>query len=114
MILEEGIRPYSRCPQCDMLMPYKALNGWHLTTELCRWVMERKWCGLAEEEAQEGTEREITAYRVPLFQVTSFKYPWRILTAEENDWPEVVHNLWCARHKWERMDRVLRREGAES
>ena len=74
MILEEGNRPYPRCPHCDMFVPQKALNGRHLTTALCRQGMERKWRLLAEYEVQEGKERSLTAYRVPLSQVTSFKY----------------------------------------
>ena len=84
MILEEGNRPYPRCPQCDMFVPQKSLNGWHLATALCRRGMDRKWRRLAEEEAREGTERVITAYGVSLYQVTSFKYLGQVL-AEEDD-----------------------------
>ena len=57
VILEEGSRPYPRCPQCNMFVPQKALTCRHLTTVLCRQVMEKKWCCLAEEEAQEVMER---------------------------------------------------------
>ena len=35
VILEERNQPYPRCPQCDMLVSNKALNGRHLTTALC-------------------------------------------------------------------------------
>ena len=71
--LEEGSRPYPRCPQCDMFMTQKALNVWNLTNILCRQGMDRKWHHLAEEEAPEGTERALTACGSPLSQVTSFK-----------------------------------------
>ena len=57
-----------------MFVPQKALKGRLLTTALQRRGMERKWRCLAEEEAQEGTERAINAYGVPLSHFTSFKY----------------------------------------
>ena len=66
VILEEGNRPYPRFPQCDMFVPHKALNGQHLSLSLCRRGMESKWRRLAEKEAREGTDRETTAYGVPL------------------------------------------------
>ena len=111
MILKEGIRPYPRCLQCDMFVPQKTLNGRHLTTALCRQGMGRKWRNLAEEEAWEGTERALTAYRVPLSQVTSFKYLGIVLVAEDNECPVVVRNLWCASQKWARLTWILSREG---
>ena len=93
MILEEGNRLYPRCPQCDMFFPQKALNGRHLKTDFCRWGTEKKWSHLEEEESLEGTERAITAYGFPLFQVTFFNYMGRVLAAEYDDWLEVVLNL---------------------
>ena len=74
MILEEGNRLYPRCPQCDIFVPQKALNGQHPAIEFCIRVMERKWSRLAEEEAREWKERALTAYGVTLYRVTSFKY----------------------------------------
>ena len=74
--------------------------------------MERKWRRLAEEEAREGTDRSLTAYGVPLSQVTSFKYLGRVLKAEDDNWPAVVRNLWCTRQKWVWRTRVLIRKGA--
>ena len=38
----------------------------------------------------------ITAYGIPLALVIYFNYLGRVLSAEDNDWPEVVHNLWMA------------------
>ena len=74
--------------------------------------MDRKCRHLAEEEAQEGTEREITAYGFPLSQVTSFKYLDQFIAAEDNNWMAVVRNLRRARQKWDQLTRVLIREGA--
>ena len=76
--------------------------------------MERKWSRLAEKEAWEGTDLSLTAYVVPLYQFTSFKYLGRVLAAEENYWPEVVCNFRHARQKWARLTWVLSREGADS
>ena len=59
--------------------------------------MEISWRRLAEEEAQEGTERSLTSYGVPLSQVTSFKCLGIVMEAEENYWPAVVLNLRRAR-----------------
>ena len=62
--------------------------------------MERKWRRLKEEEDQEGTERSLTAYGVPLSQVAYFKYLGRVLAAEDDNWPAVVRNLRRARQEW--------------
>ena len=67
-----------------------------------------------EEEAWEGTEKSLTAYGLPISQVTSFKCLGRVLAAEDDDWPEVVHNHQQARHKWARMTQILSREGADA
>ena len=75
--------------------------------------MESKWRRLEEEEAQEGTERAITDYIVPLSQITFFKYLGRVLAEEDNDCPEVVRNLSRARQKYVRLNRLLIREGAD-
>ena len=110
VILEEGSRPYPRCPQYDMFVPQKALNVWHPTNTLCRRGIERKWSRLAEEKAWEGTERELTAYGSPLSHITFFKYLGRVLAVEDNDCPEVVRNLRSARQKCARLNRELSRE----
>ena len=40
--LEEGNLPYPWCPQCNMLVSWIALNGWHLTTAQCANGAEKK------------------------------------------------------------------------
>ena len=45
--------------------------------------------------------------------VTAFKYMGRVLTAWEDDWPEVAGNLHKAKKSWVRMSRILIREGAD-
>ena len=76
------------------------LNGQYLATAFCLQGMERKWNRLTEEEARAGTERSLTAYVVPIYQVTSFKYLGLVLAEVDNDWPEVVRNIRRARQKW--------------
>ena len=93
MILEEGNRPYPRYPKCDMFVSHKALNGQHLTTAFLRRGEERKRRRLAEEEVQAGTDMDITSYGIPLSPFTSFKYLGRVLSAADDNWPAVVHNL---------------------
>ena len=103
VILEEGNQTYPRCPQCDMFVLQKSLNGQELATVFCQRGSERKCCCLAEEEARAGTEMSLTAYGVPLALVTSFKYLGRVLVAEDDDWPAVIPNLQHAREKWARL-----------
>ena len=33
VILEEGNLPHPRCPLCDMMVPWKAMNGTHVTVQ---------------------------------------------------------------------------------
>ena len=52
-------------------------------------------------------------YGKQLNTVPSFKYLGRILTAGEDDFPEVAGNLGKARKIWGRLKRILSREGAD-
>ena len=42
IILEEGNLPHSRCENCNMLVPWRSLNGRHKDTAICRSGAERK------------------------------------------------------------------------
>ena len=66
IILEEGNLPHPRCSQCDMLVPWRALNGRHHATALCRKGLERKRQRIAEEDLSDSTERAFEAYGKPL------------------------------------------------
>ena len=112
VILEEGNQLYPRRPHCDMFVSHKALNGCHLTNDLFRQGSERKRHRLLEEEAQAVAEMYLTAYGIPLAPVTSFRYLWRVLSADDY-WTEVIRNLWKARRKWSRLTQVLSREGED-
>ena len=41
IILEEGNLPHPRCENCDMLVPWRALNGCHKNTAMCKSGVER-------------------------------------------------------------------------
>ena len=53
-ILEEGTPPHPRFTQRNMLVPWRALNGRHLSTYLCAKGDEKKRRRLAEEELRES------------------------------------------------------------
>ena len=112
IILEEGNLPHPRCPRCDMLVPWRSLNGRHKSTAMCRSGAERKRWQLAETEVQESTEMAFEVYGDQLKTVPRFKHLGRILTEGGNDWTAVEVNLGKARRSWGRMQRILSREGA--
>ena len=113
IILEEGNLPPPRCSRCDMLVPWRALNGRHHATAMCRKGAERKRRRMAEADQRDSTERAFEAYRKPLETVTTFKYLGRVMTAGDDDWPAVAGNLVKARKIWGRLERILSREGAD-
>ena len=73
VILEEGNLPHPLCPLCDMLVPWKAMNGTHMRTSQCNRGEERKTRRLAAEDEREVTTRAFRAYGRPLEMVNSFK-----------------------------------------
>ena len=50
VIMEEGNLAQPRCPLCDIMVPWKALNETHRRTEQCNRVAERDHQQLAAEE----------------------------------------------------------------
>ena len=56
IILEEGNLLLPRCENCDMLVPWRALNGHHKDTAMCKSGVERKRRRLTEAEIRESTE----------------------------------------------------------
>ena len=74
VILDEGNLPHQRCPRCDMLVPWMALNDRYPATAQCDRGVEQKRRRLAEAELKESLERDFEAYMEPLQNVTAFKY----------------------------------------
>ena len=93
IILEEINLPHPQCPQCNMMVPWRDLNGSHLATSQCTEGSERRKRRLAEEELWESSERAFQAYVTPLENGTEFKYLGKVMTAGDYDWPEVTGNL---------------------
>ena len=111
IILKEGNFPHPCSPRCDMLVPWKALNGRHITNTQCAMGTEKKRCRLEAEEMREITEKAFHGYGMPLETVTPFKYLGRIMMASDDDWTSVVDNLRKAWKSWARMESILGREG---
>ena len=61
-----------------MFVPHKVLNVRNLGTYFFLQGEERMRQRLAEEEARAGAATVITAYRIPLAPVSSFKYLGRV------------------------------------
>ena len=97
VMLEEVNFPHPWCAKCDIQVPRRALNGRHLGTTQCVKGAERKRRQLAETEARENSERDFEAYGAPIELMSEFKYMGRILTAKDDDWPEVIGYLRRAR-----------------
>ena len=72
---------------------------------------ERKRQRLAEEEMQESVNRSFQAYGRPIVTSTSFKYLGWVLMVANDNWPEVVGNLWKAWNIWAWLVRILGWEG---
>ena len=111
IILKEGNLPNPRCPWCNMLVPWKYLSRWHITTDQCTKGVEWKIRRFEEEEKKERAERFFQAYGRPPATFTSFTYLGQILTAVDDNWPTVVGNLRKLQKSWARMARILGREG---
>ena len=109
VILVEVNLPHPLCPRCDMLFPWRALNSKHPATDQCARGAEQKRLRLGETDQRESLERVFEAYGDPLKNVTTFKYPGRVLTAGDYDWLAVVGNLGKARNSLGRLSRILSR-----
>ena len=100
VILEEGNQTYHHCPKCDMFVYQKSLSGRHLSTDLYQLGEEQKRRFLEAKEAEAGADMALNAYSHPLAVVQSFKYLGRVLSAQGNDWPELIRNFWRPQRKW--------------
>ena len=85
IILKEGNLPHPRCPQRDMLVPWRSLKGRHHATVHCTKGAELKRRRMVEAELREITERAFKAYGKPLENVSAYKYLGRVMTAGDKD-----------------------------
>ena len=96
-----------------MLVPWRALNGRHLSAAQCARGVDQKRRRLEEEELWEISERFFQAYGAPLENVMMFKYMGRLMTAGDDDWSAVTGKIQKSRKSWGCMSRILIREGAD-
>ena len=73
IIMEKGNLTHLRCPWCDIMVLWEALNVYHLNTTKCAKGAKRKRPGLAVEEARVGTEAAFQEYGLPITNVVAFK-----------------------------------------
>ena len=95
-----------------MFVPWRALNGRHKSTDMCRGGADKKRQRLAEGEVRDSAEMAFEVYGEQLQTVPRFKYLGRILTEGDDDWPAVAGNLAKARKSWGGLQGILSREGA--
>ena len=100
IILEEGNLPHPRCENCDMFVLWRALNGRHKSTMMCKRVAERKCRRLVEAEIRESTKMAFEVYGQQIQSVPRFTYLGRVMTAGDDDWMEVAENLAKVRKSW--------------
>ena len=84
----------------------------HRRTAQCKKVVEQNRQRLSTEEEGGVSSRAFSAYGRPLDMVTSFKYLGQVISASDGDCPEVIRNLDKAQAVWQRLMRILSREGA--
>ena len=106
VILEEVNLPHPWCPMCNMMVSWRDLNGVHWRTVKCKKGAEKNRKCLAEKEERSVTFRDFSAYGRPLDMVTSFKYLERLISAADDDWPDVVRNLDKVRAVWRRLKNI--------
>ena len=102
-----GKLPLTTVPRCDMLVPWRTLNGRHPATAKCARGADQKIRWLVEAELRESTERALEAYEELLENLKTFKYLVQVMTAVDDDCPAVVGNLRKARKGWGRLLRIL-------
>ena len=71
IIVEEVNLSYPRCPHCNVVVPWLALNVRHPNTSQCAKGVERKRRRMAAEDIQEITKRDFCAYVLPLTPLPS-------------------------------------------
>ena len=64
---------------CDMLVPWRPMNGTHRRTTQYKKGAEQKRRNLSEEEERAVTSRAFSVYVRPLDMVTSLKYLGRAI-----------------------------------
>ena len=96
---------------CNILVPWRSLNGSYKSTAHCKKGVKRKIWHLEAGEERAVTSRAFSAYRRPIDMVLFFKYLRRVPSAADYDCLEVVKNLVKLQTVSRRMSRIMSREG---
>ena len=111
LILEDDNLPYPLCPPFYIMLPLTSLNGKNTTIAQCTKGSEQKRRRLMAEDLREITARTFQAYVISPKLVTSLKYLGNIMTASDDDWPELLRNLNNSRKSLDPLSTILRKEG---
>ena len=111
VILQEGNLPHPQCSLCNMLVPWRSLNGSHKHTSQCMPGAEPNQWSLAVEEERAVKSRAFSTYGSTLVMVPPFNYLGRVLLAVDDYWPAMIRILKKSRAVWKGMTRILIREG---
>ena len=96
---------------CNILVPWRSLNGSYKSTAHCKKGVKRKRWHLEAGEERAVTSRAFSAYGRPIDMVLFFKYLRRVPSAADYDCLEVVKNLVKLQTVSRRMSRITSREG---
>ena len=106
IILEEGNLSHPRCENCDMFVLYRALNGRHKSTMMCKRGAKSKRWRLEDAEKRENTEVAFEVYGQQIQSVPRFTYLVRVMTAGDEEWPTVAGKLVMEQKSWGRMQGI--------
>jgi hypothetical protein len=90
---KEGSVPLPQCNRCGLQILYKAINGRHYETALCKDGVVRKVQHAAAECVHLALQNTFTLYGKGLERVEVFKYPGFLLAYNNNDSQAVHGNL---------------------
>ena len=79
--MEEVNPPHPRCPLCDIMVPWRSLNGMQRRASQCKKGADRKQRRLEAEEDRAVISRKFSAYGRPLEMVNYFRYLGRVISA---------------------------------
>ena len=115
-VVQEGRKPLPHCDRCGMHMPLGQLLK-HQQTKWCERNMQMWWRrkGVAIAIQCEGVKFSLTVEDNADFieGIETFKYLGVILYQSRYDFPAVLRKVEKACRVWNRLRKIIRREGAD-
>jgi hypothetical protein len=106
----EGSLPLPQCNRCGLQILYKAINGHHYETALCKDGVARKVQHVSAEQAHLALQNMFTAYGEGLQRVEVFKCLGCLLGYDDTNSQAVHGNLKKVQGIWARISCTLRAE----